>query len=200
MLACFIIPQVRNNETFRKCANPTIDKIMSNLETAAIFDAGGFEDRDAVHDNIIEREKQWIMYRTINYLAEKCETGFKRVGQKKDFTMDDIKMDEFSTMAMIHESNITTASLRVINKYLMGTLGRRIMASEQKIRNIVEDDNPPCVEVVDVGDKKHGFYVKDLTRLIENTIKKIMQRTDHNPKQLSNIDIAYSADHGQADF
>ena len=71
---------------------------MSNLvnmkkvddETAAIFDAGGFEDMDAVRDNIIEREKQWIIYRTINYLAEKCETGFKRVGQKRGFTMDDI--------------------------------------------------------------------------------------------------------------
>ena len=206
--ACFIIPQVRNNETFRKCANPTIDKIMSNLvnmkkvddETAAIFDAGGFEDMDAVRDNIIEREKQWIIYRTINYLAEKCETGFKRVGQKRGFTMDDIKMDEFTTMAMIHESNITTASLRVINRYITGTLGRRIMASERKIRNIVEDDNPPRIEVVDVGDEKHRFYVKDLTRVIKNTIAKRMQRTDHDPKQLSNIDIVYSADHGQAYF
>jgi len=88
--------------------------------------------------------------------------------------MDDLRMDEFSTMAMVHEANLTTAALRTINRYLTGFFGRRLMASERKIKNILEDDVPPEIIDVDVSGKKHQFYVKNLTLVIETSVTKRM--------------------------
>jgi len=48
------------------------------------------------------------------------------------------------------------------------------MASERKIKNILEDDVPPEIIDVDVSDKKHQFYVKNLTRVIETSVTKRM--------------------------
>ena len=66
------------------------------------------------------------------YLAGKCETAFKKAGQRRGFVMDDLRMDEFSTMAMVHEANLTTAALQTINRYLTSFFGRRLMASERR--------------------------------------------------------------------
>ena len=152
----YIIPRVKNNKSFNRYAGPVIDLLVNSLvshdhadtivQNLTPVDAND-DELAGVQDATVKELTSWIKFRVITRIAGDEKDIIRRVGKHFGMSMNDGKMDEPTTLAMIHEANISSAAFRVINRYLSNTFGRRLMASEKKMTSIIEDNIKPQIQV-----------------------------------------------------
>ena len=85
-----------------------------------------------IRDATVKELSSWSKFKVIKRIAGDEKDIIRRVGKHFGMSMNDGKMDKPTTLAMIHEANISSAAFRMINRYLSNTFGRRLMASEKR--------------------------------------------------------------------
>lgn len=207
---CLIIPQIRSNDSFRMYAGKVIDNFVCNMvsttkvreevDTIIAAEPGEADNRATITDRVVEEEKGWIALKVAKYIGKKYKHAFERAGKELGYVMNDRKLDVYETTAMIHQANLSTTKLRVINSYFTKTLGYRIMPSERKLKSIQRNDDAMKFSETEVDEVTFFYYIKDIEQVLLKTVSTRLQDESIDASTLTGIDIVYSGDHGQAHF
>jgi len=127
-----------------------------------------------IKTSFVQKKKAKMTYRIIEYFCTSERATFIKVGQDKGLGYHNKIMKEEMAAGMLAESNIGAGASRVLNRYLTGFVGYRIMPSEEKIfrGELAHDELAPEIKQATLEDKtKIRYYAKPLDSLISIGIK-----------------------------
>ena len=195
-----IIPQVSTHKSFQV----NVDPILQRLPKLLVSDfhcrqrcAQEMITSEEVHAEEAKRMTHYI----IDYFCRSQTHIFVKAAQSRNLDFTNKVMEPEMAAAMFAEAGIGVVKSRVLNRYLTGHFGRRIMPPEKIIfrQDLAHDDLPPEVQCVTLDSKiKLHYFVKPFAKVIALGLQK--QGKAAGEKAISKIDLCWSADHGGGYF
>ena len=108
-----------------------------------------------------------------------------------------LPLDPITAAALIQDANLTSTSVRDINKYMKQTTGIRLFPPHSKLKKLTEHFVAPIHGVADIGEEKITYWYRRIdeciTNMLDNELQEFVGKFD-------NIDVVFGGDHGQRVF